>query len=94
MFVHKIKSGDRKQYLKLLLRRNDRIDGKVKTLTLANLSGWTDGQVAYLEHLLAIRRQSTAPGAKNPEVDRLILQMLMANLPGHLVWRVFSEPIG
>jgi len=56
MYVHRIRSGIKAQFLKLLLRESYRVGSKVKQRTLANLSAWNNADIELLESALEARR--------------------------------------
>ena len=58
MFIHKIRSGPNKQYLKLLLRATLRNGSTFQKITFANLSGWTSEKIDELEAALEARRRN------------------------------------
>lgn len=62
MYVHRIFSGSKKQFLKLLLRESYRLGGQVKLRTLANLSTWKQAEIEQLESALKLRR-TCPPGS-------------------------------
>ena len=56
MFIHRIRSGIKTKFLKLLLRESYRVGSKVKQRTLANLSTWNNADIELLESALKVRR--------------------------------------
>ncbi len=94
MFIHKVVSGPEKQYVKRLLRRSDRVGGRVVKTTLANLSSWPSEKVRNLESLLDTRRLLRSSPAAVAECDRLIASALLAGIPASKTWRLVSEPFG
>lgn len=52
MHIHRIRSGSRNQYTKVLLRESYRDGNTVKKRTIANLSDWDEQRIAMLEAAL------------------------------------------
>ncbi|MGH7193199.1 MAG: hypothetical protein ACREJM_06635 [Candidatus Saccharimonadales bacterium] len=70
-----------------MLRRSIRVAGKVRKITGATVTHWSDQDLAELRHLLDRRRQLLRTAGQN-DIDRQIVSMLVAR--GCAPWRVLS----
>lgn len=78
MYIHKITSGDRKQYQKFLLRKSVREGAIVRKETYANLSNWTSEQLQKLEEAIQMKRRCRGTMLER-EADLWIHALVKAN---------------
>lgn len=76
MYIHTIKSGDDRQYVKRLLRIGTRDGRKVKNHTLLNLSKWDSDAITRLEAALHEGRQSDIEKQQRLVVLNSVLQII------------------
>lgn len=76
MFIHRIRSGSKKQFLKLLLRESYRVGGKTKQRTLINLTSWKEDDIKLLELALKMRRASKSGDETAATVENQIYALV------------------
>lgn len=91
MHIHKIYSGDKKQYRRLLLRRSYRDQGAPCQLTLANLSKWKPEHVLELE--LALQKCRRLRGTTDHSTALGELYGLLIARLGPKAYMLFQEPM-
>ncbi|MBA3858872.1 MAG: hypothetical protein C0508_00920 [Cyanobacteria bacterium PR.023] len=80
MFVHRILSGSKTKFLKVLLRECYRQDGKIKQRTLANLTDWSHADIAVLERALKVRRSCAAGSSEVAIAEHQIYSLVATKL--------------
>ncbi len=91
MYIHRIYSGDKKQYRRLLLRRTYWDCGRPGYLTLANLSKWKPEHVHELE--MALQKCRRLRGTVDHGTAlRELYGLLIARLGSKAFW-LFQEPL-
>lgn len=94
MYIHRIRSGVKTTFLKLLLRESYRVGSKVKQRTLANLSAWNNEDIELLERALKARRLPTPDAlqiaAAEAQIFRLFAGRQFPSKPG-AAFQIFAS---